>query len=299
MVDAEPDGREATVFTKVNHASGRDGLGERWAEADVASTRNTFEIGDVRSQEVVVAANAGGCAMGMGRDVYNCGRNARFGFGVGKEVQPTLTANTDAGAVCVLNFQGSKSNNAVTADGSSPTLTAGHGTDAHVIVADRGRAMSYDGYNQRGVEEVCHTLRAAASGGECDDATPKVAIDLGSDAVAAMRYIVRRITPTEAERLMGLPDGYTLPSLAVTDGLVREFAAVSTRFSRIKAEFEGRSPPKPRTERQTRKWLERISDPATCPDSLRYRVCGNGWAVNCARWVCGRITQHERKEKSE
>ena len=35
-----------------------------------------------------------------------------------------------------------------------------------------------------------------------------------------MRYIVRRLTPTEAERLMGLPDGYTIPV-----GLCRFFDA--------------------------------------------------------------------------
>ena len=41
-------------FNKVSHARGADGEGERWAEGDVASTRNTFDIGDKRAQEVVV-----------------------------------------------------------------------------------------------------------------------------------------------------------------------------------------------------------------------------------------------------
>lgn len=44
------------VFNKVSHARGKDGEGERWAEGDVASTRNVFDIGETRTQECVVSA---------------------------------------------------------------------------------------------------------------------------------------------------------------------------------------------------------------------------------------------------
>ena len=118
-----------------------------------------------------------------------------------------------------------------------------------------------------------------------------------------MRYIVRRLTPTEAERLMGLPDQYTIPRvLRITDELVAEFQRIFDAFGAIMYEYaltsyershlEGEPPPrppKPKSANQVRAWLEKISDPATCPDSPRYKACGNGWATNQPRWILTRL----------
>jgi len=43
------------VFSKASHARNAAGDGERYAESDVAQTRNTFDQGETRTQEVVVA----------------------------------------------------------------------------------------------------------------------------------------------------------------------------------------------------------------------------------------------------
>lgn len=111
-----------------------------------------------------------------------------------------------------------------------------------------------------------------------------------ADIISQMRYIVRRLTPTECERLMGLPDGWTIPSnLDVTDELVEEFRKVHDTFNRIMAEYEGATPPKPKSLSQVRKWLERITNPSTCPDAPRYKGCGNGWATNQPRWILTRM----------
>ena len=108
--------------------------------------------------------------------------------------------------------------------------------------------------------------------------------------LSQMRYIVRRLTPTEAERLMGLPDGYTIPrGLKVTDELVAEFQCIHDTFGAIMAEYEHTKPPKPKSANQVRAWLEKITDPATCPDSPRYKACGNGWATNQPRWILTRL----------
>ena len=105
-----------------------------------------------------------------------------------------------------------------------------------------------------------------------------------------MRYIVRRLTPTEAERLMGLPDGYTIPrGLKVTDELVAEFQRIFDTFGAIMAEYEHTKPPKPKSANQVRAWLEKISNAETCPDSPRYKACGNGWATNQPRWILTRL----------
>ena len=112
-----------------------------------------------------------------------------------------------------------------------------------------------------------------------------------------MRYIVRRLMPTEAERLMGLPDGYTIPvglSAGFADGapspsLVAEFQRIHDTFGAIMAEYEHKPAPKPKSANQVRTWLEKITDPATCPDSPRYKACGNGWATNQPRWILTRL----------
>lgn len=114
--------------------------------------------------------------------------------------------------------------------------------------------------------------------------------------VDGMRYVVRRLTPTECERLMGLPDGWTLPAFDpsdITDELVAEFARVHDEYGRIMADYEGRPPPKPKGAAQVRRWLERISDPAQCPDAPRYKGCGNGWATNQPRWIMLRVLWRE------
>lgn len=114
--------------------------------------------------------------------------------------------------------------------------------------------------------------------------------------VAAMRYVVRRLTPTECERLMGLPDGWTLPAFApdeITDALVAEFVEIFDTFGAVMAGYAGKPPPKPKTAAWVRTWLERIANPATCPDAPRYKACGNGWATNQPRWILLRVLAKE------
>ena len=114
--------------------------------------------------------------------------------------------------------------------------------------------------------------------------------------VAAMRYVVRRLAPTECERLMGLPDGWTLPAFAtdeITDALVDEFRCIHDTFGAVMAGYSGKPPPKPKTAAWVRKWLERIANPATCPDAPRYKACGNGWATNQPRWIIMNLLERD------
>ena len=120
----------------------------------------------------------------------------------------------------------------------------------------------------------------------------------GGKCEKQMRYIVRRLTPTECERLQGLPDGYTIPTglrrFFNADGepapeLVAEFQRIHDTFGAIMAEYEHAKPPKPKSAKQVADWLKKISDPATCPDSPRYKGDGNGWATNQPRWILTRL----------
>ena len=123
-----------------------------------------------------------------------------------------------------------------------------------------------------------------------------------------MRYIVRRLTPTECERLMGLSDGYTIPTglrrFFDADGepspeLVAEFQRIHDTFGAIMAAYEGGKPPKPKSAAQVQKWLAKITDPATCPDSPRYKGCGNGWATNQPRWILMRLLHFMEQESTQ
>lgn len=136
-------------------------------------------------------------------------------------------------------------------------------------------------YSEQGAfPSLCH------NGGEAGQNQQAVLASLSQ-----MRYIVRRLTPKEAERLMGLPDGYTIPAgLDANDpALVAEFQRIHDTFGAIMAEYEHAKPPKPKTAAQVQKWLAKITDPATCPDSPRYKACGNGWATNQPRWILTRL----------
>lgn len=252
---------KAECFVKVSHARGADGLGERWERGECAGTRNAIEGGDGRSQECVVLTNSNG-----------------------EDVSPTLSRDCRSTGNQIEKNGGYVLERRVLSCGEgashSPAVLAQHGTDPHAVCF---------GINANGVtktaqmpcrEECAETLAVRHQGGVL---VPNV---------ASMRYVVRRLTPTECERLMGLPDGWTLPVFApdeITDALVAEFVEIFDTFGSIMAGYAGKNPPKPKTAAWVRKWLERVANPATCPDAPRYKACGNGWATNQPRWILLRV----------
>nr|DAG81918.1 MAG TPA: Cytosine specific methyltransferase [Caudoviricetes sp.] len=256
---------KAECFVKVSHARGADGLGERWERGECAGTRNAVEGGDGRSQECVVLTNSNG-----------------------EDVSPTLSRDCRSTGNQIEKNGGYVLERRVLSCGEgaspSPAVLAQNGTAPHAVCF---------GINANGVtktaqmpcrEECAETLAVRHQGGVL---VPNV---------ADMRYVVRRLTPTECERLMGLPDGWTLPVFApdeITDALVAEFVEIFDTFGSIMAGYAGKNPPKPKTATWVRKWLERIANPATCPDAPRYKACGNGWAANQPRWILLRVLAEE------
>lgn len=245
---------KAECFIKVSHARGADGLGERWERGECAGARNAIEGGDGRSQECVVLTNSNG-----------------------EDVSPTLSRDCRS-------------------TGNQIEKNGGYVLERRVLSCGEGASHSPTvcfGINANGVtknaqmpfrEECAETLTVRNQGGVL---VPNV---------ASMRYVVRRLTPTECERLMGLPDGWTLPVFApdeITDALVAEFVEIFDTFGSIMAGYAGKNPPKPKTSAWVRKWLERVANPATCPDAPRYKACGNGWATNQPRWILLRVLAKE------
>lgn len=293
---------KAECFVKVSHARGADGLGERWERAECAGTRNAIECGDGRSQECVV-------------EMHGVSFDGGFGFPVEKEsISGTLHNNTcpdHCNGVVLTNSNGEdvsptlsrdcrSTGNKIEKNGGyvlerrvlscgegashSPAVLAQHGTDPHAVCF---------GINANGVtktaqmpcrEECAETLSVGHQDGVL------------VHNVADMRYLVRRFTPTECERLQGLPDGWTLPAFApdeITDALVAEFVEIFDTFGAVMAGYAGKKPPKPKTAAWVRKWLERIANPATCPDAPRYKSDGNGMATNQVRWIFLRVLAEE------
>ena len=162
-----------------------------------------------------------------------------------------------------------------------PLSMAGGGT-AYGINPQGGGMNPFD-------EELGETQSVCHQGG---------VMQVNENDLLKMRYIVRRLTPTEAERLMGLPDGWTIPTglrrWFDADGepspeLVDEFVERFNTFNAIMAAYEHKSPPKGKSRKQVADWLKKISDAETCPDSPRYKGCGNGQATNQPRWILTRL----------
>lgn len=175
---------------------------------------------------------------------------------------------------------------ALFAEGRAQCLGTG---SEQTLIVDRWREMESYGINPQGGQmlpfdrECGETLAIGHGGG---------VMQLNDTDLAAMRYIVRRLTPMECERLQGLPDRWTIPAFRteqITDALVAEFVEIHNTFARIMAEYAGKKPPKLKTAKQVRKWLEKIANPATCPYAPRYKACGNGWATNQPRWILLRL----------
>lgn len=230
-----------------------------------AGTRNAIEGGDGRSQECVVLTNSNGedVSPTLSRDCHSTGNQIEKNGGYVLE-RRVLSCGEGAS--------------------HSPAVLAQHGTDPHAVCF----CINANGVTKTAQmpcrEECAETLAVRHQGGVL---VPNV---------ASMRYVVRRLTPTECERLMGLPDGWTLPVFApgeITDALVDEFRRIHDTFGAVMAGYAGKLPPKPKTAAWVRKWLERIANTATCPDAPRYKACGNGWAANQPRWILLRVLAKE------
>ena len=195
---------------------------ETWVESDTANTLNAFDVGDVRTTEAVVYA--------LDRASFNQGKN-----GHGFEISDTGVASpllaVGPSAVChkVVAMEAYQHHGYRESDVLG-TLTAGQNggvrgdtplvceTVAYCI----GNGQAHDA--QRPDKELCKTLNCMDDpmkicvAVDCRNGTEdsvngalqsNSAHSLNGNNVVRTRYIVRRLTPLECERLQGYPDGWT------------------------------------------------------------------------------------------
>jgi DNA (cytosine-5)-methyltransferase 1 len=135
----------------------------------------------------------------------------------------------------------------------------------HTLKAE-GHDASEDGTG-RGVPMVCFDPTAGRDQRAYDDGTTpglKVGTTLSSMPWApaiASSIAVRRLTPTECERLQGFPDGWTCLDVPLEDW--------------------ARDP-------------ESAADRCQCPDSPRYRMMGNAVTVPVIEWLGRRLREAMR-----
>ena len=144
-------------------------------------------------------------------------------LGFSETESPTLgvSGGNAIPAVAIVNMQGSKSNACVSTDGSSYTINAMHGHDIHAVVF----AQNQIGEVRTG--EIANTINTNSNASGRN--TPMIAIKAPTltatndpsrspqsseitqqvAAVHSATMQVRRLTPTECERLQGFPDGWT------------------------------------------------------------------------------------------
>jgi DNA (cytosine-5)-methyltransferase 1 len=101
-------------------------------------------------------------------------------------------------------------------------------------------------------------------------------------------YIVRRLTPTECERLQGFPDGWTAfgaPAESAKDSAGRGGATERASF-----DAHGKA-----SERSPR----RRHDGKEISDTRRYQMLGNSVAIPCVAFVLGGIAAQESAAREE
>ena len=275
-------------------------------EVECAPTLTTVDSAPVKHQggTAVVAFLPGNSAKAQG-------------LGAEEEVAPTLvktqgeSGNKVAVAtecIGVFDMEAGKSSGRADTSGVSPTILALHGTDPHAVAigfnAEAGthedspkpEVSSPLAKNHKcgvaiGLDRASFNQgRNAQFGFKVEEECAPTVVAKGPGAVSFEPGLAKRegadnrfgdeVTSTLRAKM-----GDNLPAVAV-DYIVRRLTPLECE--RLQGLPDG----------YTR--IPHRGKPAEeCPDTPRYKALGNGWAVNCARWICQRIQEYEKEHEQE
>ena len=181
------------------------------------------------------------------------------------------------GGIAVVALQGSMigraDKNGPQGDGINEDVSFTLNTVDHHAVAYSSSKASFFTFAEK---ELANTLVAT------DYKDPPVVNDSSEEE----EYIVRRLTPTECERLQGFPDWWC-SDLGVEEPTEDDIAFWSDVFETHR-KIVGSST-KPKTEKQIRKWL---MNPHS--DAAEYKMWGNGVALPCVYFVLSGIVYYSQ-----
>lgn len=275
-------------------------------EVECAPTLTTVDSAPVKHQggTAVVAFLPGNSA------------NAQ-GIGAEEEVSPTLvktqgeSGNKVAVAtecIGVFDMEAGKSSGRADTSGVSPTILALHGTDPHAVAI--GFNAEAGTHEDSPKPEVSSPL---AKNHKCGVAIglDRASFNQGKNAQFGFK-VEEECAPTVISKGPGAVSFE--PGLAKREGADNRFADEVTSTLRAKM---GDNLPAVAVDYIVRRLtplecerLQGLPDGYTkiphrgksaeeCPDTPRYKALGNGWAVNCARWICQRIQNYDKEHEQE
>lgn len=275
--------------------------------------------GSIMEQVLVLGTN---CGKSTGRTLVTSKNSLCYdGRGNGDgNISPTITGDhnsriTDYTTAIVTQAAGFHGQNSITSanpelrEEIAPTLTTSKKADV-VYAIRNGQA------EQTGLHELAGTLncmhdqqavmytidRAAFNQGKnalydpkiSDDGIVSTLVARGPSVVAyrlylTLKWIVRRLTPCECERLQGYPDDWTvLPK--ISDMSYEDFEFYKAAFLLDKAIRDKKVTKEP-NKKQLIRWYNNLDN-----DGTRYRMLGNSLAIPCALRVIGYISDYVSKK---
>jgi DNA (cytosine-5)-methyltransferase 1 len=230
-----------------------------------------------KESEVMYTLNATeqhGVAYGIDRAAFNQGQNAKFGFAVEEEVEPTMVAK-GPGAVAAPTYSASKASFFTeAAEEMANTLVASDYKDPPLI---NDKACGF--YPQMKTEGMAFTEEKSTT--LVNGTNPGY-----QNGVVEPEYIVRRLTPTECARLQGFPDWWCddLGCEKPTDAEVYEWYKIFETHRKVMGTSS-----KLKTDKQIRAFL---MNPHS--DSAEYKMWGNGVALPCVYFVLSGIVYYSQ-----
>ena len=234
-----------------------------------------------------------------------------------EEVSPTLMRTQGesgnkvavaAECVGVFDMGARKTGAGTDTSGASPTILAAHGTDPHAVCI---------GFN---CEAGTHDHKPKDNLGETLAASHKCGVAIGLDRASFNQgrnaqfgfAVEEECAPTVVAKGPGAVSFE--PGIARREGALHRFVSelastlrsdMGDNLLAVAIDYIVRRLTPLECER-----LQGLPDGYTkipyrgksaedCPDTPRYRALGNGWAVNCARWICQRIQNYDRKHTEE
>lgn len=199
--------------------------------------------------------------LALDRASFNQGKNAKYDFEVSDEGVNSPIVAKGPSAVCYSVDQGGGKSSVDVREGKAPTLTTTHDGAPAVCYS-----TAHGSFHTIAEEDICATLQAsdykdpptACYAVDCRNATEDTvngalqsnsAHSLNENNVVRTRYIVRRLTPMECERLQGYPDGWT----------------------------------------DIGEWTDSTGKKRQTSDAARYKALGNSIALPPWKWVLKRI----------